>query len=404
MDGSCLTGCTSDSQCAPGAFCTSPHGMVQGACVPHTVLILGGSESSMMGAHFHPGGSWTAAPVGGASTGAPPALALNLAEGIGLVRDGSKRLRYTRWSYETERWSTFAAPLGTGNELTATNAPALSSFGTRTSAAYFQDVSGDPNPLDRYFYLQFDGGSWLAIPELVASVESGSNSRPSIVLPSATGNPWMALFVQGAMDEVQVWKQTELGSWEHRETPYSVNAATLWSFAMVATSDEDLHVVMVTRSQGEILWTKRNGSMSWSDPERLASGSESPVALAALPDGNVVLAYRASADGRLFTSFYDGATWSTPAALAFGGTPVLIAGAPSLTRGAGGRTGHEALVELAYVRHRGTNQNGVDFGGIEHTRCTAIGASGCASWTPPVPVGNGTSFTSFTSVAIASMP
>ncbi|MGK4008192.1 hypothetical protein WMF31_36580 [Sorangium sp. So ce1036] len=377
-----------------------------GVCVKHTVLILGGSESSIMGAHFHPGGSWTTATLSGASTSAPPALTLNLSEGIGLVRDGSNRLRYTRWSYETEIWSTFAAPLGTGNELTATVAPALSSFGTRTSAAYFDKVEGTPDPLDRYFYLHFEEGSWSAMPELVASLESPSNSRPSIALPSATGNPWMALRIEGAMNPVQVRRRTDMGSWEeHTETPYRTDTGALWSFAMVATSDEELYVVMVTLG-GDILWTKRNGSMSWSDPELLATEG-GDIALAALPGGKVVLAYRAKVDdagdvdGQLFTSFYDGATWSTPAALAFGGTPVRIAGAPAITRGVGERSGHGAFVELAYVRYRGTNQDGMDFGQIEHTRCTAIDASDCTSWTPPLSVGNGTNFTS---VAIASMP
>ena len=47
------------------------------------------------------------------------------AEGIGLVRNSPLQeaapLRYTRWSYETEKWSIFAAPLGTA--LMTTGAP-----------------------------------------------------------------------------------------------------------------------------------------------------------------------------------------------------------------------------------------------------------------------------------------
>ncbi|WP_437911122.1 MopE-related protein [Sorangium sp. So ce327] len=414
MAGNCATSCTSDSECAPGALCTLSNDGTRRICSRHTVLILGrrstnqGDTVSLVGAHFHPGGSWTAAALSGASTGSPPALTLNVAEGIGLVRDsqleGAAPLRYTRWSYETETWSPFAAPLGT--ELMTTGAPVLSSLGTRTSAAYFEDVTGMPDPLDNYFYLQFAGGSWSAAPETAASVESPGVSEIGFglaVLPQ-TERPWMA-FPVNAPSAGRAFERTGMNSWVDRGTPdlSGMGGTPPSSVAMIATSSEDLLMVVVVGNQ--IFWTTRNGATNWGTPVRLGSATTAaPVALAALPGGDAALAYRAGEGepaGHLRTSFYrrNANTWSPSAPLPFvdsGGNPFRIVGSPAIARGTGRGPGFEAVVELAYV-----SQNSAR---IEHTRCTALGVgnTGCTDWTIPVRVD--TSRSGFTSVAIASMP
>lgn len=405
MGGDCLTSCSDDLHCAPGAFCRLLDGSTEGVCSRHTVLILGGSSSLMLGAHFHPGGSWHHVTRVDASSSVPLALALSSAGGIGLVRSGNRPesapLRYTSWSYETKEWSSFLAPRSTPEQ--AHGGLALSSFGGRTDATYVRSNSGMP-PSGTYCYLPFNGHSWSSTPEVAASVESwGTPGHGGIAVLPATGNPWMTLLVdRESSGEVQVVEREE-GSWASRGTVYSSTAATdaPRSATIVATGPSELLVVVVNK-RNEIHWRKYDAEGSrWGDPAQIPSNSAALVALTALPGGNAALAYKSEhADSsRLFTSFYSRSTntWTMPIPLSFEDGPVSIAGAPAIARGTGGRTADEAVVELAYVRV----EDNATVGRIQHTRCTAVGDAGCTSWTSPVVVGDGTGFSN---VAIASMP
>lgn len=414
MGGECLDSCMQDSECAPGAFCARPNGPARGICVKHTVLLLAGGTSSVMGARFHPGEGWATSTVTGvtATNGfitSRPALTLSLTGGIGLVRDAdSGHLRYTRWSYETAEWFRFEAPLGVDKELTATGDPVLASLGAVTIAAYSLDETG--NSPDHCVHLQFENGQWSAAED-VASVFLPIGTRPALAMlptavPPPTATPWLALLVEGNDSGVHLFERSER-SWERVGSPYTGTVFSSSSVSMIATGEELLLVVV--NSENEIHWTRGNrvnGVMSWSTPERLDVRTEHPVALVALPGGGAMLAYRARNSapvGLLYASFYSRSTrtWSSPAALSVGGTPVRIVNAPVLARGAGVQSTGQAVVELAYVRDTTAGGNGGISGGVEHARCTGVGAAGCTTWTAPVRVGTGTSFST---VAIASMP
>jgi hypothetical protein len=251
---------------------------------------------------------------------------------------------------------------------------------------------------DSYVYLEFEGGHWSTTPEVAASGESLSMPKGgNITVLPATRNPWMTLLVdESSSHEVRVIEREAASRWTSRGTPYTSTTGAVKSAMIAAIGGEELLVVVIN-AEDEIHWSKGN-AMGWGTSQKFPGSDVDRMALIALPDGNAALAYR-STSGSLFTSFYRrGATpaWTMPVALSFNGVAVNIVNSPAISRGTGGRTGDGAVVELAYVR-RGSDS--IDR--IEHTRCIAVGDTGCTNWTRPVVVGD---VTGFNNVAIASMP
>jgi hypothetical protein len=148
------------------------------------------------------------------------------------------------------------------------------------------------------------------------------------------------------------------------------------------SSGPELVVAYVAQGTSQIYTSSRTGG-TWATPVLLVNGlTNDPVALAPVTGGGAttaVMAYRGT-DLKLYTSFFDGAAWSTPAA-AFSPTNVTVNASPSVTKGTGGME-----VEMAYV----------DGGGaVWHTRYDG------SKWISPTQIGTGTGFAS---VAIASGP
>jgi hypothetical protein len=146
------------------------------------------------------------------------------------------------------------------------------------------------------------------------------------------------------------------------------------------TANQDLLIVFIQSSQ--VFWTARSGAI-WTAPAPIEMNALTgdPVALAALPNGRAVTAFR-GLDGKLYASRYNpmqAPPWSTPAGIA---TPnYTIPSSPALAPGTGGYDAEMAFIDSAT-------------GAAYHSRLLN------SSWSPPSPIGG----TALTYVALTSWP
>jgi hypothetical protein len=134
----------------------------------------------------------------------------------------------------------------------------------------------------------------------------------------------------------------------------------------VLAPSQDLLLVYVRTPDQQILYRRWNGA-TWQLPAPVQNAfTHDRPALAALPGVGAVLAYR-GADGKAYTSRYDGASWSSPAGIA--NPNVRVDAPPVVARGLG-----DAEVELVYVTLQGAQNTAY------HTRF--IGGE----WSAPVAI------------------
>lgn len=148
----------------------------------------------------------------------------------------------------------------------------------------------------------------------------------------------------------------------------------------------DLLTVYANQSNGALMYNTRT-SGTWSSaaaiagaavPESTSFGPVERVALAALPNGAAICAWRDVVTSGIDYSLYDGTAWSAPASFP---TSVVLAAAPALAHGVAGAT-----AEIAYVDGSGVAWHARLVGG---------------SWTTPVQV---LTLTAGSHVAIATSP
>ena len=123
-----------------------------------TVLLLGGGASTVFAAEFHPGSSWTASTLTGA-TSDPPAVALtNSSSGLGVIRSngGAGEVRFTTWS--PGRFGTFAAAFSGATEA---GSLALAASGSRVNLAY--------HGADLKHYFASYAGTWNPTAEAIGA-------------------------------------------------------------------------------------------------------------------------------------------------------------------------------------------------------------------------------------------
>ena len=155
-------------------------------------------------------------------------------------------------------------------------------------------------------------------------------------------------------------------------TGYVIPAAIA---ALSGTGPELLSVYVDVNTQIQVA-TRSSGT--WSAPVAVAGATTyDPVALAPLPGGGAILAFRGQ-DTRLYWSVYSSGAWSAVAPFAI--PNVTIARPPAVTHGIAGD-----VAELAYIDGSGT---------AYHARLTG------STWSAPVMVGG----TALVGVAIAAAP
>ena len=143
------------------------------------------------------------------------------------------------------------------------------------------------------------------------------------------------------------------------------------------TSGPELMLAYARQSDSAVLYATRS-SGTWSTPATIPSAlAAAPVALAALPGGDAVLAFHGTND-QLYYSTYSGGSWSAVAPLL--SPNVGVVGSPALARGIGGD-----VAEIAFVESDGAAYHSRYAGG---------------SWSTPVAIGG----SSLAGIALARTP
>ncbi len=269
-------------------------------------------------------------------------------------------------------WSggAWSAPAATAAGAVARAQPFVDATGGATAHLIFQDANY------KFNYLAHDATGWTA-----ASQPVGGNYGPVPATIAALGADATAGFIDGQGPDVNDAAAANLSgtpaAWQARVDLGSGGNFNIPAAIIPLGTGTDVMMVYVQSGNTQILWLTRT-SGTWSAPAAVTNAlTSNPVALAPLPSGGAILAFRGT-DGYLYWSTYASGAWSTVAP--FSSPNVAIDTTPAVTHGIGGDT-----AEIAYVA-----------GGTVYAARLAGGA-----WTtPPAAVGG----TSVNGVAIAATP
>ena len=322
----------------------------------------------MLAGEFHPGGSWSATQLS-ATTDKAPGIAITGANtAVGVIRDTTlgNEVAYTIWAP-----GSFQAFTSIANLVTTQAAPSIVASGARADVVFL----GDNN---KHYYAAHVA-TWSPTAEAVGGVAAQSFG-PSAAGIAAIGSDTILAYAGNNGD---LFDQTRTGGVWLAATAHNLgNVVTLTPAIIAPTAGPALMVVYVRSTDSKILFTTRTGNV-WSAPTVIdgSSFTADPVALAALPGGEAILAFRGLNQGIYITRYNPAGAplWSPPQPLA---TPnVTTPSRPALAAGVGG-----VDAEMGFV-------NAVD-GVAYHARLTGM------TWSAPVAVGG----VALTTISIASAP
>jgi hypothetical protein len=379
--------CNSSSQCASLVCNTTAHtcnaptcsdgvkngtetGVDCGGTCPlcPTVLAVVGSATAVLGADLVVGGSWSTTSLGSKSVdgvslvsvgGAGAAAAVRFTE-INHVND--QALQYSAWT--PSGW-TQLANVGTG--ITTQSRPALAVGPTAVHLAFHGTD-------DKHYFISFAGT--FSAPEAIGP--SGNHQYgPSGADLTVTGSTPVAVYASGEQDGALSSDDRVSAVWQ---SPQFISGAVDYYIvpAVVAlSSGPELLVVFAENQTGNLLFTTRTSGV-WTTPAAITGASTGArPSLAALPGGGAALAFKGT-DGKLYTSFFSGSSWSGPAGIS--SPNVNSTSSPAITRGAA-----TAAVEVAFIE-----SDGVAY----HSRLIS------STWTTPAAIGGSAA----ANVAITTLP
>jgi hypothetical protein len=322
----------------------------------------------VLAGEFHPGGSWSATSLSSTTDKAPGIAITGASTAVGVIRNTTfgNEVAYTTWAP-----GSFQAFTSIANLVTTQAAPSIVASGTRADVTFL----GDNN---KHYYAAHVA-TWSPTAEAVGGVAAQSFG-PSAAGITAIGSDTIVAYAGNNGD---LFDQTRTGGVWLAATAHNLgNVVTLTPAIIAPTTGPALMVVFVRSSDSKIVFTTRTGNV-WTAPTPVDVNSftADPVALAALPGGEAILAFRGLNQGIYFTRYnpVGAPLWSPPQPVAV--PNVTSPSRPALAPGVGG-----VDAELAFV-------NGVD-GMAYHARLTGM------TWSAPVAVGG----TLLTTIAIASAP
>lgn len=324
------------------------------------VILLAGSPTALLAGTYQPGGAWaTTMLADGTSFGTSLTLD-GSGRGVGVYTSATGSLvSSTIWS--NGAWGT-AAPINAS--AAAREQPFLDSGGGATSHLVYQDMAY------HYWYLAFTG-TWTASPEAVGPAGSQSYG-PVPAAIAARGADATAAIIDGQSPSVNYAAQLDRtgGAWQARNDLAGPESFSIPPAIVPLSTGPELMMVFV-QQDAKIHYLTRTGG-AWSAPAFITGClTNDRVALAPLPGGGAILAFRGQ-DTNLYWSMYSGGAWSTVAPLVQ--PNVSISRPPAVSRGAGGAVAEIAFVQTAdgkayhgrliggvwaYVEVGGANVNGV---------------------------------------------
>jgi hypothetical protein len=256
------------------------------------------------------------------------------------------QLQYVTW--QAGAWS---APAQIGNNTTRA-APTLAAGATGAHVVFHGDDF-------QHYYARFAGGAWSPTAEMVGSFGPG----PGAV--AAPGSEVLLVFHDGAANN-QLRARRRTVRWSAAQTIDGDTMAFDRQPAVVALVGGEALAVHA-RNSGQLRYTQHDGG--WSPAADVPGAQTSaPPALARLPGGGVVLAFRGG-NGKLYAAVWDGGAWTAPAVML--ASDPQIHGAPALATGIGA-----AELELVYL-DAATKQakHARRIGGVWTTPVTVSGAA-----------------------------
>ena len=399
----CRTSCATSADCTSTSFCTDAS-----QCSPGVILLAASTGSSMMGtglvgAEFRSSTSTWSAPttLTGGVTLDNVALAVNRrGNGVLVIHNtigmsgmpGYDELWYTTWApgAATGTWTTALQVLGSNavGTNTTTFRPAIAVAPDNT----FPIAYGDSAKNYRYNFLDATATMLGLTASEVVSTLISNVSAPAI----ASRSTGPTVTIANASNADQFKDRTGATPWTTALAPIGTNvvAPSTQRPELVTLSSGAMLAAYVQSQTGAgsppdlIAYSKRSTGVGWAVMTTTIASSSNAVdiALAALPASDMaVVAYRNSSTNVLYTSVYNGMTWSTP--VSTGATTLNV---PAITHGVQGKA-----LELVYIGTTGV--------GASHLRCSALTAAGCptGNWSAPAPILAGMMLSS---VAIDSNP
>jgi len=350
-------------------------------CPACTLLLFGGDTARFMTASLpvdNTTPTWTVAFANSTRTDVPVALTMpNTAYGVAIIKDTqamtpANRVRYVKWT--NGAW-------GSVTDLATTvpfGALALGSIDGQAVAAYRETTT------KKLFHSRFDGTTWSPVDELAYTLTT-ANAAVTLV-PNIAGL---------SAETLMSYNEFNSGAMKH-ELNIRSRVGTMWgASAVVLSNDTQVSVApeVISLTNGEVIVAylatgsvqvrtrRRTAAGAWLGEVGLplAGGAEqmsvlANIALAPLPNGGAIIAYRRASNARPVFSIFNGVMWANPAEV----NSDSVATSISVTRGMGGK-----FAELSYVDSSGN---------ARHTRFDG------STWSTPVTVGAST----VTSVSIAA--
>jgi hypothetical protein len=335
---------------------------VSSACP--AVLLLAGSATSVLGGQLYGSASWSTSALIDTTLFSPSLTFGPSQTGVGVVISAvGGSVDAVTWS-AAGGWTSFASLAGT----TARSAPSLDGHGGSVVHLVYQDTAF------LYDYLAYTG-TWSApAPVGPGGAQSYGPVAASI---AARGTDATVAFIDGLSPDVNFAAQQDLtgGTWQTRNDLAGPESFTIAPSIVALGAGPELLTVFVQGDSQVMFATRTSGT--WTAAAAVTSATTSdPVAVAALPGGKAILAFRGT-DTMLYWSTYASGAWSTVAPFA---TPnVAVDVSPAVTHGVGGFD-----AEIGYV----------SAGALSHARLSG------AAWSTPTLVGG----SGLVGVAIATAP
>jgi hypothetical protein len=328
---------------------------------------LAGGGTKVLAGEFHPNVAWAVTQLSSTTDKAPGIAVTGANSAVGVIRNTSfgNEVAYTTWAP-----GSFQAFTSIANAVTTQAAPSIAASGTRADVVFLGD--------DNKHYYASHVATWSPTAQPVGAPLQSSGPMPAAI--TAIGSDTIVAF---AGTNGELYDQTRTGITWSAATAHNLGTTVVLSPALIAlTTGPSLMIVYVRSTDAKILFTTRTGNV-WTAPALIDANSftADPVALAALPNGEAVLAFR-GLDQAIYFSRYTPAgapAWSPPAPFAV--PNVTTPSQPALAAGVGG-----VDAEIGFI-------NAID-GKAYHARLTGT------SWSVPVMVGG----TQLTTVAIVSAP
>ena len=363
------TGSPVDSAASEGSSSGGDTGATEtGTTCPSSMALLAASGSALAEAVYGHGQWSSASVVSGGAAAAPAIVPLGTGYLASFVGAGAVGAMPLKWAAYTSSWT---APAAIGAAL-GQGTPALAALGTTAHVVYWGSDG-------KFYHGSYSGSAWDAASDPVKAGAAAQSFGPSA--PAAAGTGTTLLAMQSGQDGV-VYDQAWSTSWQAASPLAGSSVVSALSPAVVAMNGGTAELMLVFVHAGGagsyyLQYATRTAGV-WSTPANVyASGgnvayASTTPALAALPNGEAILAWQGGSPAYPYVSRYTaGAGWTAP-------TPAsndTLVSPPSLAPGVCG-----ADAVLAYVKTGGAVQVVTTTGGVWGTPQAIAGATGM-QWT-----------------------